>query len=177
MAPHTDQFQTFNIKTRQSEGGYIDNPKRIDQPTNSGITEPTLKQYNQMHPDLHFPRTVKNLTSDQIDKIYHELFFQNRKIHEIKNHRIAYAIYDMGVMSNFKNVIKIVQSALNEFMTTHITVDGILGRETVCALNNISPDNIDVFMDKLKSRRLHYLAGLKDWPKYGRGWTSRTNKY
>lgn len=177
MAPHTDQFQTFNIKTRQSEGGYIDNPERIDQPTNSGITEPTLTQYRLRHPELNLPHTVKNLTSDQIDQIYQELFFQNRKINEIKNHRIAYAIYDMGVMSNFKNVVKIVQSALNESMGACVTVDGILGRETVCALNNIPDDNVDDFMNELKSRRLHYLAGLKDWPKYARGWTSRTNKY
>ena len=46
MSPekNNDQIREESIrKTMAEEGGYIDNPNRIDQPTNSGITQPTLK--------------------------------------------------------------------------------------------------------------------------------------
>ena len=177
MPNQSSRFNQFNNKTRGSEGGYEDNPKKIDQPTNSGMTGPTLKQYNQAHPNFNFPENVKDLTSEQIDQIYKELFFENHQIDKIENDRIAYAIYDMGVMSNFGNVIKTVQKTLNDVMGRRLTVDGRIGPNTLAALNSIPDDKVDDFMDKLKENRLEYLQGLDTWDKYGRGWTNRTNRY
>ena len=31
-------------------------------------------------------------------------------------------------------------------------------------------------MQDLKENRIEYLQGLSDWDKYGKGWTSRTNR-
>ncbi|MCM1294187.1 MAG: hypothetical protein NC133_04685 [Prevotella sp.] len=171
------KFDDYNDKSRHLEGGYEDDPKKIDQPTNSGITGPTLKQYNKLHPTFNFPDNVKDLTSEQIDQIYKELFFENRRIDEIENERMGYAIYDMGVMSKFKNVVKLVQETINEVTNDNVSVDGIIGDETINALNKIPDDNVDDFMETLKENRLEYLRGLDTWDEYGRGWTARTNKY
>ena len=172
-----NKFDDFNDKSRDAEGGYEDDPKKIDQPTNSGITGPTLKQYNSLHPNFNFPDNVKDLTSEQIYQIYKELFFENRRIDEIENERIGYAIYDMGIMSNFKNVVKMVQEAIKEVTDDKVSVDGVIGDETLKALNNIPDDKVDDFMNALKENRLEYLRGLDTWDEYGRGWVKRTNKY
>ncbi len=90
---------------------------------------------------------------------------------------MGYAIYDMGVMSNFKNVAKMVQETINETTDNKVSVDGVIGDETLSALNNIPDDTVDDFMNALKENRLEYLQGLDTWDKYGRGWTNRTNRY
>ena len=43
MSPEKIREESIR-KTMAEEGGYIDNPNRIDQPTNSGITQPTLNK-------------------------------------------------------------------------------------------------------------------------------------
>lgn len=160
-----------------NEGGYVDNPKLIDQPTNSGVTQPTLDKYNADHPDFSFPRYVKNLTGEQAQQIYGEDYYDERRIGDIENERIAMAVFDMGVMSNFNNVGKIVQETLNESIGENLKVDGIIGNKTINALNSIPDNKIDDFMKDLKEKRIEYLRGLSGWTKYGKGWTNRTNRY
>ena len=164
-------------RTMAEEGGYEDDPRLIDQPTNAGITQPTLDNYNADHPNFNFPDNVKELTGDQAEQIYGEDFYDDHQIDKIDNERIAGAVFDMGVMSNFGNVMKTVQETLNDVMDSGLTVDGRIGPNTLAALNNIPDDKIDDFMDKLKENRLEYLQGLDTWDKYGRGWTNRTNRY
>jgi len=160
-----------------NEGGYVDNPKLIDQPTNSGITQPTLDKYNSDHPDFNFPKYVKFLTGDQVQQIYGEDYYDERRIGDIKNERIAMALFDMGVMSNFNNVVLIVQKTLNESMGKNLKLDGIIGNNTINAMNNIPDNKIDDFMKDLKENRIEYLHGLSGWIKYGTGWANRTNRY
>lgn len=164
-------------KTMAEEGGYVDNPNIIDQPTNSGITQPTLDKYNADHPEFNFPDNVKDLTGEQAQQIYGEDYYDERRIGEIENERIAAAIFDMGVMSNFNNVGKTIQETLNDSMDANLKIDGKIGDKTIDALNNIPDDKIDNFMQDLKENRIEYLQGLSGWDKYGDGWTSRTNRY
>jgi hypothetical protein len=160
-----------------NEGGYVDNPKLIDQPTNIGITKTTLDKYNTEHPNFNFPKDVKQLTKEQIEQIYGTEYYDKRNINEIKNERIANAVFDMGVMSNFNNVVKIVQKTLNESMGENLTIDGKFGDNTINVLNNISSNEIGIFMQNLKNNRIGYLRGLSGWEKYGKGWANRTNRY
>ena len=164
-------------KTMAEEGSYVDNPNIIDQPTNSGITQPTLDKYNADHPEFNFPDNVKDLTGEQAQQIYGEDYYDERRIGEIENERIAAAIFDMGVMSNFNNVGKTIQETLNDSMDANLKIDGKIGDKTIDALNNIPNDKVDDFMQDLKENRIEYLQGLSGWDKYGDGWTSRTNRY
>ena len=172
-----DKKQDIIHKTMAEEGGYVDNPKLIDQPTNSGITQPTLDKYNADHPEFNFPDNVKDLTGEQAQQIYGEDYYDERRIGEIENKRIANAIFDMGVMSNFNNVGKTIQETLNDSMNANLKIDGKIGDKTIDALNNIPNDKVDDFMQDLKENRIEYLEGLSGWDKYGDGWTSRTNRY
>ena len=163
--------------TMKNEGGYIDTLNKIDQPTNIGITQPTLNKYNTEHPCYNFPKNVKDLTPEQVQQIYVEDYYDERRIGEIENERIATAIFDMGVMSNFRNVIKMVQKTLNDSMSENLVVDGKMGKNTINALNDIPLYKVNDFMNTLKENRIEYLRGLSDWEKYGDGWTNRTNRY
>ena len=158
-------------KTMAEEGGYIDNPNRIDQPTNYGITQPTLNTYNQRHPDAGFPENVRELTGRHAEQIYTELYY------DIDNPRIAHAIFDMGVMSNYSNVGRTVQNTINETQGTNLAVDGNIGARTIQALNNIPENQVDRFMEVLIKNRIEYLKSLAGWERYGRGWAARTNRY
>lgn len=164
-------------KTMNEEAGYVDNPRLIDQPTNFGITQPTLDKYNQKHPTLNFPKKVIDIKREHAKQIYKEDYYDGRKIWEIKNPRIAHAVFDMGVMSNFNNVIKTVQKTLNNFQRANLIVDGKMGNKTIGALNSVPDDKINEFMNLLKRNRIKYLRSLSDWGKFGRGWVSRTNRY
>ena len=136
-----------------------------------------MDKYNADHPNFNFPETVKDLSPEQVQQIYKEDYYYERRIGEIENERIAMAIFDMGVMSNFRNVIKMVQKTLNDSMGESLKVDGKIGNNTIRALNNIPENKVDKFMDDLKENRLEYLQRLPDWEKYGDGWTNRTNTY
>ena len=164
-------------KGMANEGDYADDPKKIDQPTNIGITQPTLDKYNADHPNFNFPQNVKDLTGDQAQQIYAEDYYDERRIGDIENERIANAVFDMGMMSNFNNVGKIVQETLNDSMGTNLKIDGKIGDNTINALNNIPDNKVDEFMKDLKENRIEYLHGLSGWDKYGNGWSKRTNKY
>ena len=164
-------------KTMAEEGGYIDDPNRIDQPTNSGITQPTLNKYNQIHPEAEFPENVRELTGQQAEQIYTELYYNDRNIGNINNPRIAHAIFDMGVMSNYSNVGRMVQNTINETQGITLAVDGDIGKQTIQALNNIPANQVDRFMEVLIENRIEYLKGLAGWDRYGRGWEARTKRY
>lgn len=175
---NNDQIREESIrKTMAEEGGYIDNPNRIDQPTNSGITQPTLNTYNQRHPEAGFPENVRELTGQQAEQIYTELYYNDRNIGDINNPRIAHAIFDMGVMSNYSNVGTMVQNTINETQETNLAVDGYIGARTIQALNNIPANQVDRFMKALIENRIEYLQSLAGWNRYGRGWEARTNRY
>ena len=161
----------------KNEGGYIDNPNRIDQPTNIGITQPTLDKYNASHPNFNFPETVKDLTPEHVQQIYADDYYGARRIGEIENERIATAIFDMGVMSKFRNVVKMVQKTLKDSMGKKLVMDGIMGDNTINALNDIPTCKENDFMVALKDARLEYLRTLSGWDKFGRGWTNRTSTY
>lgn len=164
-------------RTMAEEGGYVDDPKLIDQPTNAGITPATLDTYDADHPNFHFPDNLEELTGEQAEQIYGEDYYDERLIGDIDNDRIANAVFDMGVMSNFNNVMKMVQETINQATDDKVSVDGIIGDETLNALNNIPDDKVDDFMETLKENRLEYLQDLDTWDKYGRGWSARTNRY
>ncbi len=173
-----NQIKEYSLeKTLDEEAGYVDNPDLIDQPTNFGITQPTLDKYNADHPNFNFPKKVADIERGHAKQIYKEDYYDERKIGEIKIPRISNSIFDMGVMSNFRNVIKIVQKTLNDSMSENLVVDGKMGKNTINALNDIPVYKVNDFMNTLKENRIEYLRGLSDWEKYGDGWTNRTNRY
>jgi lysozyme family protein len=169
------EFEQAYNKLKEREGGYTDGKKQIkDEPTNMGIKQSTLDRYSAKHPEKNFPSDVKHLTATQAKEIYKYEYWNNTKIPEIKNDRIRDAVFDMNVMGGAG---KTVQRTLNSFLDANLVVDGDIGNETIKSINAIVDSKVDEFIIALKTKRIDYLKGTKNWVTAKNGWTIRTNKY
>ena len=169
------KFEQAYNKLKEREGGYTDGKNQIkDEPTNMGIKQSTLDRYSAKHPEKNLPSDVKYLTAAQAKEIYKYEYWDNTKIPEIKNDRIRDAVFDMNVMGGAG---KTVQRALNEYNGAELVVDGIIGSQTISALNSIPSNKIDEFMDTLIEQRMNNLRGMTNWSTSKNGWTKRTKAY
>jgi lysozyme family protein len=169
------EFEQAYNKLKEREGGYTDGKNQIkDEPTNMGIKQSTLDRYSAKHLDKNFPSDVKHLTATQAKEIYKYEYWNNTKIPEIKNDRIRDAVFDMNVMGGAG---KTVQRTLNSFLDANLVVDGDIDNETIKSINAIVDSKVDEFIIALKTKRIDYLKGTKNWVTAKNGWTIRTNKY
>ncbi|MBD5405517.1 hypothetical protein HDR59_03150 [bacterium] len=145
----------------------------VDQPTNSGITQKILDVYIKRHPEKKLTVNLKTIGLDVIKDIYKECFYYDKKLDKIKNDRIAYAIFDMGVMTSPDNVALIVQNSLNEY-GLKTDIDGIMGKNTRTSLNKVN--DVEKFMDILIKNRIDFLNRLPEKDKW-KGWFPRTRSY
>ncbi|MBO7642744.1 MAG: hypothetical protein J6S74_01250, partial [Alphaproteobacteria bacterium] len=114
------------------------------------------------------------LNEHQVQEIYKSEYWDNTKIPQIENDRIRNAVFDMNVMGGAG---KVVQKALNSFLDANLMVDGIIGKETIKAINTIPDTRVQEFMSIIKSARINYLQNTKNWETAKNGWIKRTNSY
>lgn len=55
--------------------------------------------------------------------------------------------------------------------------NGAIGSETIKSINAIPDNAVNEFMVALKSERIDYLQGTKNWVTAKNGWLKRVNKY
>ena len=162
-----------NLKER--EGGYTTGKnQKKDEPTNMGIKQSTLDKYSAKYPDKNFPHDVKDLKDYQAKEIYKNEYWYNTKIPQIENDRIRNAVFDMNVMGGAG---KVVQRAINFFSGAKLKIDGVIGKETIKAINAIPDTKIEEFMSMLKFERINYLQKTTNWGTAKNGWIKRTNAY
>ena len=142
----------------------------VDQPTNSGITQGALTSYSERN---DISKNLKKMSVDIARDIYKTDYYYDKKIDKIKNDRIAYAIFDMGVMTSPDNVALVVQNSLNEY-GLNVEVDKIIGKDTIASLNKVN--DIEKFMDILIKNRIDFLNKLPEKDKWS-GWFPRTRSY
>jgi lysozyme family protein len=176
VLPADDKFRKLMRNTMKREGGFEDNPDKIDQPTNMGITSNTLARYNSTHPGYNFPTNVRKLKPEQAEQIYKQEYYDKYRIDEIKNDAVRKNVFDMLVLSGPKAVGEIVQNSLNESVGSNLAIDGVMGTQTIETLNSLSKSQLSEFTDRLINNRLDYLNGLPDSSKYP-GWETRTKSY
>lgn len=171
----TEKFDQAYNNLKEREGGYTNGKnQKKDEPTNMGIKQSTLNKYSAKYPGKNFPQDVKNLNEHQAKEIYKSEYWDNTKIPQIENDRIRNAIFDMNVMGGAG---KVVQRAINSFSDANLKVDGVIGKETLKAINAIPDTKIEEFMSTIKSERINYLQNTQNWETAKNGWIKRTNAY
>lgn len=125
-----------------------------------GITKQTLKTYDK---NLR----IQDLTEKKAKEIAYKMFWQPYRLDYITNDYIALAVFDFLYNSNPYNATRIIQKMLG------IKVTGIMDLNTISEINNY---NRHVFMDIYEKSRMNYLKSLKNWGKFGKGWTKRIKK-
>lgn len=136
------------------EGGYVNHPDDPGGETMYGITKRVAlaNGYTGEMRDLPIEiarRIAKNEYWDrwQCDQFHPEIAFQ-----------IFDAAYNGGKVGQW------VQQAAG------VTPDGVIGAKTIASVRQLSPA---VFTSRFSAYRLRYLASLKTWPSFGRGWCNR----
>ncbi len=171
----TKNFDQAYNNLKEREGGYTTGKnQKKDEPTNMGIKQSTLDKYSAKYPDKNFPQDVKDLTEYQAKEIYKGEYWDNTRIPQIENDRIRNAVFDMNVMGGAG---KVVQRAINDFSDKNLKVDGVIGKETIKAINAIPDTKIEEFMSIIKYERINYLQKTRNWETAKNGWTKRTNTY
>ena len=172
-----EKFEHAYNKLKEPEGGYTDGKSQVrDEPTNMGIKQSTLDDYAKKHPEKDLPADVKYLQPNQAKEIYKDMYWDNTKIFKIENDRVRNAVFDMNVMGSV-GAGESVQNSLNTYSGAGLKVDGVIGTNTIKALNAIPENKVDDFMRVLKKERMENLKTMKNWPTANGGWTNRTMAY
>ncbi len=136
----TTRFDRLLSSVYQEEGGYEDDPAKIDQPTNMGVIQGSLNRFKAAHPTLGrtYPATVKDLTRDQATTIYKMDYYDAYRIEEIKNEKLAKTLFDLLANHSPIEPIQWVQQGINQLTSFQVDEDGIMGSQTINALNNLT---------------------------------------
>ena len=149
-----------------SEGGYVNDPKDPGGPTNRGITERVWHSW-QRNNGLE-QSSVRGITKEQAEQIFIEQYFEPVWFNRLPP-GLDYCMADYSVNSGPARAVKELQRVL-----TGLTVDGIMGNNTLAAIN----DNKDtaVLIETVCKKRLAFMKTLRHWPRFKNGWTTRVNE-
>lgn len=111
------------------------------------------------YPDLN----IRNLTLDEAKAIYARDYWGKLALERVPP-QVRFDIFDTAVNSGISTAAKLLQRAVG------VNDDGVIGAKTLAAVARISGDALD---KKFNGQRLLFLAEIKTWPHYGRGWVRR----
>ena len=117
---------------------------------------------------------IRNLTPDQAKELYKKHFWDPYLWFKIADQTVANKLFDMAVNMGPQQAIRLGQLAVGD-CGTKVTVDGILGDQTVSSLNLC---NCETILTKLINRQVDFYQGLangnpKKFKKYLTGWLVR----
>lgn len=139
------------------EGGLVNDPADPGGLTNMGITKRDFPQLD-----------IKNLTVNQAKEIYKEKYWDKIQGDLIKDQDVATQIFDFAVNAGVATSSKKTQEIL------HIKADGVIGEQTIKALNNF---NYYTFLIQFKLKRIEYYISISkraSLRKFLYGWIKRT---
>ena len=146
------------------EGGFADHPLDRGGATNKGIT---YKTFCSFYPDS----TVEDLeamTDEQWSNIFEQGYWAPWMADDIKNQSVANICVDWAWASGTRTSIKEVQRILG------VKADGIVGRQTLAALNNTNQQ--ELFNDIRAARHRFVEAIIRRDPTqavFRNGWRRR----
>lgn len=169
------------------EGGYVNDPDDPGGATNHGVTIHTMRRLGL---DLDRDGTVTEqdvrvLTRDQAVSIFVDHYFNRPRIADLPTPLHA-TVFDMYVNAG-ANAVRILQRLLQD-MRIQVTVDGVIGPETITATQQGFAAAKDHFVDAYGIARRNYYYALADnrpaSRKYARrrdggkgGWITRAEEF
>lgn len=143
------------------EGGYSDEDD--DPETMYGITRQVALHYG-------YRGSMRLIPMALVRKIYRQGYWDRCRCDDLPFHPLRLVVMDAAVNSGPGQSIKWLQGSLG------VTVDGLIGPQTLGVLNGMTPTALTDLAERLIETRLAFLQSLKKWRKYGRGWTHRLNR-
>lgn len=162
--PHAaaDNFDACMAFVWPEEGGFSNDPQDHGGPTNLGVTMPDLVQAGM-------PATIddiKALTKPvAAARIYRPFYWNAMHCDELPR-GVDLCVFDLGINAGIHEAAKLLQHDVG------VTVDGVIGPKTIAAARTkAAADIIRTFTEE----RLNFYRSLKQFDRFGRDWTSRTN--
>ncbi|RRD40610.1 hypothetical protein EII29_01320 [Leptotrichia sp. OH3620_COT-345] len=165
-----ERFESIFKYLIDVEGGYSNHKNDKGGATKYGIIEIEARKYG-------YKGDMRNFPLESAKEIYKNKYFYRNKLDKINDDRIALSICDWIVNSGANGVKKAqkVLNTLNE--NSNLTVDGIIGKHTLEALNSVDPEK---FLKAYHiSQREYYNNIVKRNPEQGvflKGWQNRVSK-
>lgn len=145
-------FDNAFKNTLLHEGGYGNHPADPGGETKYGISK-------RSYPDVD----IGGLTLDDARRIYRRDFWDALRLDELPE-VLAETVFDAAVNSGKRPAVIWLQKSLG------IEADGALGPKTIAAANAADPYLMTM---RFNGRRLEFLADLRTWNVFGRGWAKR----
>ncbi len=162
-------------KVLQWEGGFVNDPYDPGGATNWGLSKKFLDRIGN-----YSIGEIESMTEESAVKIYRQEIWLKRGYDKIKSDELATKVFNIGVNISDSSAIKILQQSYNQvFKDNKIKVDGILGPETLGAVNCLSAVKIDEITRAFKMRCVkHYEKWCKGNPnrkEFAAGLIARAN--
>lgn len=138
------------------EGKYSNNPADPGGETMYGVTLRVARASG-------YAGEMRDLPLSVAKDIYRELYWDTIHADEIPD-AVRFDVFDASVNSGPGQAVRFLQRA------TGVTDDGRLGPVTIRAVKAMDPQLLD---KRLNGYRLRFMAELKTWPTFGRGWAAR----
>ncbi len=120
---------------------------------------------------------VKDLTRDEAEMIYRSLFWHSINCEKIRRPQIATAIFDMGVLFGVSTSAKRAQRACIRTGCTTLKDDGIIGPQSIAALNSVNVVQwMKEFQSLFQDRITDIVTADSSQVKFRNGWSSRVEK-
>ena len=147
------------------EGGYSNHKNDNGGATKYGIIEKEARKHGYTGDMRDFP---KEMAKD----IYKKDYYLKNRLNEVKDDRVALSVFDWAVNGGSSRAVKEVQKVLNEMNGNNdLSVDGIIGKYTLAALNGADPEKLlkayqqaqSNFYDGIVKRNPSQKVFLKGW--------------
>lgn len=142
------------------EGGFVEDPADRGGATNKGVTISTFRHFYGGDKTI---ADLRNITDEQWRYIFKTGFWDRWHGDDINSQPLANLVVDWLWHSGRAGII-LPQQVLG------VTPDGVVGRETLHALN--SGDSKQKF-EALYDRRTRFLKSLSGFQRFGKGWIRR----
>lgn len=168
-------YELFKHSLERAEGGYQNlvndkgnyNSKKQRVGTNFGVS---AKFYESI---IGRPPTVKDMkaiTQVEAHILFKNEFWDKIRADEIQNQGVAEMIADHAINANPRVTTKMVQRTLNRYFGTQLTVDGVVGTNTIVAINSVNQEKL---LFRIGQERLEYYESLDDYKYFAKSWDSR----
>lgn len=170
-------FDPAFAKVIQNEGGYVNDPQDPGGETYKGVSRSNWNSWrgwqsidlNKARPD--FPANLEKDLDLQsaVKQFYNDMFWSKINGDALVSQAVANSIFDFAVNAGVKTSVVLAQ------MVVGTTQDGVLGDESVKAINNFDPEQFLASFALAKIVR--YINIVKNRPasqKYFYGWVRRT---
>lgn len=170
------EFQPAFQNTISTEGGYVNDPQDPGGETYKGIARkiwskwPGWQTIDLLKHQIGFPQSIDKdvILQKEVEDFYLIEFWDRLHLDAITNQEIANSIFDFAVNAGINTSATLAQ------LVVEVTTDGIIGKNTIAAINAFNTEHFLAAFTVAKIAR--YVNIVKKRPtsrKYFYGWVIR----